>query len=56
MQSRSLVWIGLTVGSTIGGLIPELWGASFLSLSSVFLTAVGGIAGIWLGFQISQNF
>lgn len=56
MQSRSLVWIGLAVGSTVGGLIPELWGAGILSFSSIFLSALGGIAGIWVGYQIAQNF
>ena len=42
------------VGSTIGGLIPELWGEGFLSFSSIILTAVGGIIGIWAGFKISN--
>jgi uncharacterized membrane protein YeaQ/YmgE (transglycosylase-associated protein family) len=44
------------VGSTIGGFIPSLWGDNFLSMSSVFLTAVGGMIGIWIGFKISQNY
>lgn len=56
MSSKSLVWLGLFIGSTIGGFIPTLWGDSFLSLSSVLLTAVGGIAGIYAGFKFSQQF
>lgn len=44
----------MLVGSSIGGFIPNLWGASFLSFSSVLLTAIGGFAGIWLGFKMSQ--
>lgn len=44
----------MLIGSAIGGYIPVLWGDSFLSLSSVILTAVGGILGIWLGFKISN--
>ncbi len=42
------------VGSTIGGFIPNLWGASFLSMSSILLTAVGGFVGIWIGFKLGN--
>lgn len=44
----------MAVGSTIGGYIPALWGAGFFSFSSVILTAVGGILGIWLGYKLSN--
>ncbi|HEV7701986.1 MAG TPA: hypothetical protein VGO63_00880 [Candidatus Paceibacterota bacterium] len=54
MNSKSLIWVFMFIGSTIGGFIPTLWGAGFLSISSVFLTAVGGILGIWLGFKLSS--
>ena len=54
MQSKTLIWIGLFVGSTIGGYIPVLWGASMLSLSSVLLGGVGGIAGVWVGWKLTQ--
>ncbi|MEN9614360.1 MAG: hypothetical protein RLZZ347_667 [Candidatus Parcubacteria bacterium] len=56
MNTKSLVWIGMFVGSTIGGLIPSLWGDTFLSIASVLLTAVGGIIGIWLGFKMGQDY
>lgn len=42
------------VGSAIGGYLPILWGGSAFSMSSVILTAVGGIAGIWLGFKLTH--
>ncbi len=54
MNSKSLIWIGMTVGSTIGGYIPTLWGDSFLSFTSILLTAIGGFAGIYIGFKISN--
>ncbi len=54
MESRSVIWIAMLVGSTIGGFIPALWGANFLSISSVFCSALGGLAGIWIGFKIMQ--
>lgn len=54
MNSKSLIWIFMFVGSAIGGFIPSLWGDSFFSMWSVVLTAVGGIAGIYLGFKLSN--
>jgi len=54
MNSKSLIWIGVAIGSTIGAYIPALWGASVFSMSSIFLSAVGGIAGIWAGWRLGQ--
>ncbi|HUO50124.1 MAG TPA: hypothetical protein VMU25_00950 [Candidatus Paceibacterota bacterium] len=54
-NSRPLVWIGAFVGSTVGSMIPSLWGAGFLSFSSILLSGIGAIAGIYFGFKISQN-
>lgn len=57
MSRKTLVWIGMGIGSTVGSLIPALWGASaLLSVSSILLSAVGGIAGIWLGWKASNYF
>lgn len=54
MNSKSIIWIFMAIGSAIGGYIPTLWGAGFLSISSVLLTALGGMLGIWLGFKLSN--
>lgn len=51
MQAR--IWLGVFVGSTIGGLIPGLWGADFISYSSVLLSGAGGLVGLWLGYKMS---
>ena len=48
-----MIWLGMFVGSFIGGYIPGLWGADIFSLSGVVFTAIGGFVGIWLGFKIS---
>ena len=56
MNSKTMVWISMTIGSTIGGMIPNLWGASFLSFSSILFSGLGAIAGIWLGFKISRGY
>lgn len=54
MNSKILIWVGLSIGSAIGGYIPTLWGAGVFSLWSVILSAVGGAFGIYLGFKMSQ--
>jgi hypothetical protein len=54
MESKSLIWIFLFVGSTVGGFVPMLWGDSFFGLWSVVLTAVGGIIGIYIGFKLGN--
>ena len=54
MSAKSLIWIGVFVGSTAGGSLPMLWGGSMFSVSSVILSTVGGLAGIWGGFKLSQ--
>lgn len=45
----------MTVGSVLGAYAPLLWGDSALSLSSVVLSAIGGIVGIWIGFKLGQS-
>ncbi len=53
---QMLVWMGFIVGSMVGGYLPTLWGAGFLSLQSVLLSALGGIIGIWAGYKLGQNY
>lgn len=54
-MSKTFIMTGLIVGSIAGGYVPLLWGGSVFSLSSIFLSAIGAFAGIWLGFKISQR-
>lgn len=54
MNSKSMVWIGMAIGSGVGSYVPMLWGADMFSFSSVILGAVGAILGIYLGFKLSQ--
>lgn len=55
MNPKTLIWIGVIVGSTIGGWIPTLWGTSFFSFSSIIGNTIGGLIGIYIGFKISQT-
>lgn len=54
VSKKTLIWVGLTVGSALGGYLPALWGGALISFSSVTLSAVGGIVGIWLGYRFGE--
>ncbi len=54
MSQKALITIGILLGSTIGGFIPNLWGAGMFSMASIFFSAIGGILGLYLGFKISK--
>jgi hypothetical protein len=55
MESKSLVWLGLFIGSTVGSFVPLLWGSDLFSFSSIILSGLGGIAGIYIFFKLSQD-
>jgi hypothetical protein len=51
---RTYVWLGILIGSTIGGLIPEFWGGDMFSYSGLLLSTVGAFVGLWLGFKLGH--
>ncbi|MEH2372374.1 MAG: hypothetical protein V7K15_04690 [Nostoc sp.] len=53
-MSKTIIGIGMFLGSTIGSYIPALWGGSLLSFTSILLGVIGGLVGIWLGYRISK--
>jgi hypothetical protein len=53
-MGRSLVGRFALVGTILGGLVPECWGASALSLSSLSFSVLGGIAGVWFGARVAS--
>jgi len=52
--NKLLIGIGVFIGSTIGSYVPVLWGGSVLSFISILFSVIGGIVGIWLGYQVSK--
>jgi hypothetical protein len=42
------------VGSSVGNLLPELWGGDAFSLTGMMLALVGGIVGIWVGYRLGK--
>ncbi len=56
MNLKLLVWIGIFIGSTIGGYVPMLWGAELLSVSGVIGSVIGGLLGIYAAYKFNQRF
>ena len=52
-RMKARIWIGVLIGSTIGGFVPELWGADMFSYSSVLLSGIGGFIGLWIAYKTS---
>ena len=52
-MGRSVIGLCVLVGSTVGSCVPALWGASEFGLTSLFLAAVGGVAGVFVGARLS---
>jgi predicted MFS family arabinose efflux permease len=51
---RSSIWLGILLGSTIGGMIPSLWGDGVISYASVLFSGVGAFVGLWAGAKFSR--
>lgn len=51
---RSVIGLCAGAGMFVGGYVPALWGGSAFSASSLLLSVVGGIVGIWAGVRVSD--
>jgi hypothetical protein len=51
MPSRARIWLPILIGSTIGGMIPELWDGDMFSYTGVLLSGVGAFAGLWFAHR-----
>lgn len=50
MNRKSIVMLGAVIGSTAGGLVPDLWGAGAFSIQGIVAGTIGGILGIWWAY------
>jgi hypothetical protein len=53
MSRKSIIMLGMIVGSCIGGYATTLFGSDMLSIASLIGSAIGGIAGLWIAFKIT---
>ena len=54
-MGRSAIGLCAMVGMTVGGYVPELWGASAFSVSSLLFSAIGGAVGVWFGVRLANG-
>jgi hypothetical protein len=54
-MSKKFIWVGFFFGSSIGGFVPAMWGGDLLSPWGIVMSLVGGIAGMWAGYRVSQR-
>ncbi len=55
-MTKKFIWIGFFVGSTVGNMVPVLWGGDAMSLTGFGLSIVGGVVGIWAGYRLGQSY
>jgi len=54
MPSKKVIGIGMVAGSLIGGYLPSLFGISGFSFTSLFTSAIGAVAGIYLAYRLTR--
>jgi hypothetical protein len=56
METKTYIWIGLTIGGIIGGAIGAMLdhGNPF-GLWGLFLGTIGSLAGIWAGYKLGNS-
>ncbi len=52
MSNKSIIYLGAGVGGFLGGFIPFIWGAGYLSLWGVIFEGIGGLIGIWIAWKL----
>ena len=55
-MDRKILWMCITVGSTIGGYLPTVVGQGAFSLASFAGGIAGALAGIWAARRIDASF
>jgi hypothetical protein len=54
MSRKTMIMIGMVVGSFVGGYLPTLLGADSISIGSVLGSGAGGILGIWIAVTFTR--
>ena len=53
-MNKGLMYIIIGVTTTVGAYIPTLWGADAFGGQSLLGTFIGGVAGVWLIWQMKN--
>ena len=54
MSEKTMILLGVILGSIIGGYAPCLLGADSLSIVSLLGSAAGGILGLWIAYKLTR--
>ncbi|HSX23837.1 MAG TPA: hypothetical protein VLE74_01935 [Candidatus Saccharimonadales bacterium] len=55
METKHLIYIGIFVGSTIGGLLGSVFDhGGGLGMWTLLLGTIGSFAGIWVGYKLGN--
>jgi uncharacterized membrane protein YeaQ/YmgE (transglycosylase-associated protein family) len=55
-MNRGVLGMCILVGSTVGGMLPTLWGQGEFSLASFVCSGLGALVGVWAAVRISAYF
>ncbi|MDD2822857.1 MAG: hypothetical protein PHQ59_02125 [Candidatus Daviesbacteria bacterium] len=55
MNSKFLIFLGMFIGSSLGGYLPVLFGGDMISYISVLTSGIGAIIGIFIGYKLSSG-
>jgi len=55
MSQKFAVMTGMIIGSIVGGYVPVLWGADFLSYWGIVTSTIGALLGIYVGYKLLQS-
>ena len=54
MSKKSLVIIGMIIGSAVGGYLPAFFGVDIFSYTSILTSGIGALLGIWIGYSLGE--
>lgn len=55
MSGKTLIWLGIFIGTAVGGWLGALVsGGNWFSWQSILGTALGGFLGIYAGYKLNE--
>lgn len=56
MSQKTIIMIMMSIGMTVGALLPLLWGdKNPLGAASILWGFIGGVVGIWAGAKVAKQ-
>lgn len=53
MSPKTAIFIGMLLGSFIGGWIPSFFGADLFSYAGIIGSGIGALVGVYLGYKLT---